>query len=219
MDEDFTAFLARRGITETKYSTGSLGEQATVIAAFEKSKEGNCRNCFTEDFRIIYSVVSSFWESFVTISEQYPTTTNVPIESLRTCATILCLGVTINTTSSHVNTAVRELSVHSVRYDVASAILFYYLSTLKRRINVVDVEWLCLRIITFYWDSLVPNNILLQTISQLNLWELVSLYSVWAWQLTRHPYTWIRLRDIFLFVLFAMMSHLLFCVTVNLLEN
>ena len=33
---------------------------------------------------------------------QYLTTTNIPIESLRTCVTILCLGVTINTTSSHV---------------------------------------------------------------------------------------------------------------------
>ena len=60
MKEDFTAFLADRGITETKYSTGSLGEQAALVTAFEKSKEGNCRNCFTEDFRIIYSVVSSF---------------------------------------------------------------------------------------------------------------------------------------------------------------
>ena len=37
---------------------------------------------------------------------QYHTITHIPIESLRTCATILCLGVTINTTSSYVNTAV-----------------------------------------------------------------------------------------------------------------
>ena len=35
-----------------------------------------------------------------------PSPTHIPIESLRTCATILCLGVTINTTSSYVNTAV-----------------------------------------------------------------------------------------------------------------
>ena len=94
MDEDFTKYLARRGITESKYLTFTGDAQATVIAAFEKSKEGNCRNCFT-DFRIIYSVVSYFRESFVTISQQYPTTTHIPIESLRTCATILCLGVTI----------------------------------------------------------------------------------------------------------------------------
>ena len=105
MDEEFTKYLARRGITESKYLTFTGDAQATVIAAFEKSKEGNCRNCFT-DFRIIYSVVSYFRESFVTISQQYPTTTHIPIESLRTCATILCLGVTINTTSSYVNTAV-----------------------------------------------------------------------------------------------------------------
>ena len=189
MKEDFTAFLADRGITEPEYLTYSGDAKAALVTAFEKSKEGNCRNCFTEEFRIIYSVVSSFWESFVTIIQQHPTTTHIPIESFKTCATILCLGVTINTTSSCVNMAVWNSSVHPVRYDLASAILFYYLSTLKRRINVVDVEWLCLRIITFYWDSLVPNNILLQTISQLNLWELVSLYYVWAWQLTRHRHT------------------------------
>ena len=45
-------------------------------------------------------------KSFVSISQQYPTTTHIPIESFKTCATILCLGVTINTTSSYVNTAV-----------------------------------------------------------------------------------------------------------------
>ena len=37
---------------------------------------------------------------------QYLITTHIPIESLKTCATILCLGMTINTTSSYVNTAV-----------------------------------------------------------------------------------------------------------------
>ena len=37
---------------------------------------------------------------------QYLTTTHIPIESLKTCATILCLGVTINTTLSYVNTDV-----------------------------------------------------------------------------------------------------------------
>ena len=60
MDKDFTKYLARRGIMESKYLTSPVDAQATVIAAFEKSKEGNCHNCFTEDFRIIYSVVSSF---------------------------------------------------------------------------------------------------------------------------------------------------------------
>ena len=60
MKEDFTAFLADRGITESEYLTYSGDAKGTVITAFEKSKEGNCRNCFTEDFRIIYSVVSSF---------------------------------------------------------------------------------------------------------------------------------------------------------------
>ena len=145
MKEDFAAFLAGKGITEPEYLTYSGDAQATVIAAFEKSKGGNCRNCFTEDFRIIYSVVSSFWESFVTISQQYPTTTHIPIESLKTCATILCLGVTINTTSSYVNMAVWHFSVYSVRYDLFFAILYHDQSTLKGRISVVDPEWLWLR--------------------------------------------------------------------------
>ena len=106
MDKDFTGFLAGKGFTEHEYLALSPDKRVPLVTAFEKSKEGNCRNCFTEDFRIIYSVVSSFRESFVTISQQYPTTTHIPIESLKTCATILCLGVTINTTSSYVNTAV-----------------------------------------------------------------------------------------------------------------
>ena len=41
MIEDFTAFLAGRGITEPEYLTASLEAKGTVIAAFEKSKEGN----------------------------------------------------------------------------------------------------------------------------------------------------------------------------------
>ena len=60
MKEDFTAFLADRGITEPEYLTYSGDAKTALVTAFEKSKEGNCRNCFTEDFRIIYSVVSSF---------------------------------------------------------------------------------------------------------------------------------------------------------------
>ena len=60
MKEDFTAFLADRGITEPEYLTYSGDAKAALVTAFEISKEGNCRNCFTEDFRIIYSVVSSF---------------------------------------------------------------------------------------------------------------------------------------------------------------
>ena len=60
MDPDFAAFLAGKGITEPEYLTNSGDAKAALVTAFEKSKEGNCRNCFTEDFRIIYSVVSSF---------------------------------------------------------------------------------------------------------------------------------------------------------------
>ena len=75
-----------------------------------------------------------------------PSPTHIPIESFETCATILCLSVTINTTSSHVNTAVRELSVHSVRYDLLFAILCHRQSTFKQSINVVDLEWLCLHL-------------------------------------------------------------------------
>ena len=145
MKEDFSAFLADRGITETKYSTGSLGDQAVLVTAFEKSKEGNCRNC-RKDFPIIYSVVSSLRESFVTIIQQHPTTTHIPIESFKTCATILCLGVIIDTTSTYVNTAVWHFSVHSVRYDLLFAILCHRQSIFKRSINIVDLEWLRLHL-------------------------------------------------------------------------
>jgi hypothetical protein len=41
MKEDFTAFLADRGITEPEYLTGSLDAKGTVVAAFEKSREGS----------------------------------------------------------------------------------------------------------------------------------------------------------------------------------
>ena len=60
MKEDLAAFLVENGITESEYLAGTLAEKTTLVTAFEKSKEGYCRNCFTEDFRIIYSVVSSF---------------------------------------------------------------------------------------------------------------------------------------------------------------
>ena len=96
--------------------------------------------------RRYFAQLNSVIESFVTISQQYPTTTHIPIESLRTCATILCLGVTINTTSSYVNTAVWHFSVHSVYYDLLFAILCHRQSTFKRSINVVDLEWLCLHL-------------------------------------------------------------------------
>ena len=67
-----------------------------------------------------------------------PSPTHIPIESFKTCATILCLGVTINTTSSYLNMAVWHFSVHSVRYDLLFAILCHRQSTFKRRIDVVE---------------------------------------------------------------------------------
>ena len=75
-----------------------------------------------------------------------PSPTHIPIQSLKTCATILCLGVTINTTSSYVNMAVWHFSVHSVRYDLLFAILCHRQSIFKRSINVVDLEWLRLHL-------------------------------------------------------------------------
>ena len=56
MDKDFTGFLAGKGFTEPEYLALSPDKRVPLVTAFEKSKEGNCRNCFTEDFRIIYSV-------------------------------------------------------------------------------------------------------------------------------------------------------------------
>ena len=95
-------------------------------------------------------------KSFVSISQQYPTTTHIPIESFKTCATTLCLGVTINTTSSYGNIALWHFSAHSVRYDLASAILCHHQSTFKRSINVVDLEWLCLHLFYFcHWMILM----------------------------------------------------------------
>ena len=41
------------------------------------------------------------------------------------------------------------------------------------------------------------NNILLQPISQLNLWKLVPLYYVWSWQSIRHRHPWIWLMTFF----------------------
>ena len=46
MKEDFTAFLADRGITEPEYLTYSGDAKGTIITAFEISKQGNCRHCF-----------------------------------------------------------------------------------------------------------------------------------------------------------------------------
>jgi hypothetical protein len=40
------------------------------------------------------------------VQGRYLTTTHIPIESLITCVTTLCLGVTSNTTSTYVNMAV-----------------------------------------------------------------------------------------------------------------
>ena len=93
-----------------------------------------------------FESLHSFRESYITIFQHHPTTTHIPIESLKTCATILCLGATINTTSSYLNMAVWHSSVHSVRYDLLFAILCHRQSIFKRSINVVDLEWLCLHL-------------------------------------------------------------------------
>ena len=107
---------------------------------------------------------------------KYRTTTHMPTESLKTCVITLCLGVTINTTSSYVNTAVWHFSVHSLRYDLAFAILCHHQSTLKRSINVVDLEWLCLHL---FCPANWPLIAFLQFHSaQLNLWKHVSSHYV-----------------------------------------
>ena len=41
MDADFVAYLSKRGTTQDEYLGGTFADQAIVIAAFEKSKEGN----------------------------------------------------------------------------------------------------------------------------------------------------------------------------------
>ena len=41
MKEDLAAFLVENGIAESEYLAGTLAEKATLVTAFEKSKEGN----------------------------------------------------------------------------------------------------------------------------------------------------------------------------------
>ena len=53
-----------------------------------------------------FTSLHSVRETLITISQQYATTTHVPIESLKTCVTTLCSRVTINTTSTYGNMAV-----------------------------------------------------------------------------------------------------------------
>ena len=101
-----------------------------------------------------FTSLHSVRESFVTISQQYPTTTHIPIESFKTCVTTLCLGVIINTTSTYGNMAIWYFSVHSVRYDLFFAILCHRQSTFKRSINVADLEWLCLHLFAFLLTDL-----------------------------------------------------------------
>jgi hypothetical protein len=40
MDQDFKAFLFKKGITEVKYNGGSLDAQAKLVETIEKSKQG-----------------------------------------------------------------------------------------------------------------------------------------------------------------------------------
>ena len=49
MDQDFKAFLSKKGITEEKYNSGSLDAQAKLVETFEKSKQGKTKHhlfCF-----------------------------------------------------------------------------------------------------------------------------------------------------------------------------
>jgi hypothetical protein len=40
MDQDFKAFLSKKGITEDEYKGGSLGDRVKLVEIFEKSKQG-----------------------------------------------------------------------------------------------------------------------------------------------------------------------------------
>ena len=86
----------------------------------------------------ITSCLRKFCHNLLTISDY------IPIESLITCVATLCLGITIDTTSTYVNMAVWHFSVRPVRYNVTFSILCHHQSTLKGRISVVDLEWLWL---------------------------------------------------------------------------
>ena len=136
---------------------------------------------------------------------------------MKTCATIFCLGVTINTTSLYVNTAAWHFSVRPVCYDVAFALLCHRQSIFKRSINVVDLEWLCLHLfcpanwplIAFFVAQYRNENSV--TLSQLTSIESFLTYIIMNYN--------VNLIVLVFFLSNFQLLHFPFCDIANLLSN